>query len=57
MEGPALKGLSAKFMLKFFHSRPDAKELFATLAARKGLPPAVVEKDYWVMLITLTPVA
>ena len=49
MEGPGLKGLSAKSMLKFFHSRPDAKELFETLAAQKGLPPAVVEKDYWVM--------
>ena len=49
MAGPELKGLSAKFMLKFFHSRPDAKELFETLAAQKGLPPAVVEKDYWVM--------
>jgi predicted nucleotidyltransferase component of viral defense system len=36
-------------MLKFFHSRPDARELFETLAAHKNLPPAVVEKDYWVM--------
>ena len=36
-------------MHNFFHGRPDAKELFATLAAQKGLPPAVVEKDYWVM--------
>jgi hypothetical protein len=36
-------------MLKFFHDRPDAKELFETLASQKGLPPAVVEKDYWVM--------
>lgn len=35
--------------LEFFHVRSDAKELFATLAAQKGLPPAVVEKDYWVM--------
>ncbi len=49
MEGLGVKGLSAKFMLKFFHSRPDAKELLETLAAQKGLPPAVVEKDYWVM--------
>lgn len=36
-------------MLKFFHTRPDARELFETLAAQKNLPPAVVEKDYWVM--------
>lgn len=36
-------------MRKFFHDRPDAKELFETLAAQKGLPAAVVEKDYWVM--------
>ena len=35
--------------LEFFHARPDAGELFETLAAHKGLPPAVVEKDYWVM--------
>lgn len=36
-------------MRKFFHARPDARKLFETLAAIKGLPPAVVEKDYWVM--------
>ena len=36
-------------MRKLFHDRPDARELFETLAAQKGLPPAVVEKDYWVM--------
>lgn len=36
-------------MPEFFHLRPDAKELFETLAAQKGLPPAVIEKDYWVM--------
>ena len=36
-------------MRNFFHHRPDARELFETLAAQKGLPPAVVEKDYWVM--------
>ncbi|HBW21893.1 MAG TPA: hypothetical protein DEF68_00770 [Elusimicrobia bacterium] len=49
METPALKKLSARSMLDFFHARPDAKELFETLAAQKGLPPAVVEKDYWIM--------
>ena len=31
------------------HERVDVKDLFATLAAEKGLPPVVVEKDYWVM--------
>jgi hypothetical protein len=36
-------------MLKFFHERGDARELFETLAAEKKLPPEVVEKDYWVM--------
>jgi len=36
-------------MPDFFHDRSDARELFDTLAADKGLPPAVVEKDYWVM--------
>jgi hypothetical protein len=35
--------------LDFFHGRSDAKELFETLAAQKGLPPVVIEKDYWVM--------
>lgn len=35
--------------LEFFHSKADARELFETLAAQKGLPPVVVEKDYWVM--------
>ena len=49
MDARALKIFSAIFMHKFFHDRPDAKELFETLAAQKGLPPAVVEKDYWVM--------
>ena len=34
---------------KFFHELPEAGELFETLAAEMGLPPAVVEKDYWVM--------
>lgn len=36
-------------MPEFFHERKDAKALFETLAAEKGYPPAVVEKDYWVM--------
>jgi len=35
-------------MPEFFHDRPDARELFATLASQKNLPPVVVEKDYWV---------
>jgi hypothetical protein len=34
---------------RFFHELPEAGELFETLAAEMGLPPAVVEKDYWVM--------
>ncbi len=34
---------------RFFHELPDAGVLFATLATERGLPPAVVEKDYWVM--------
>jgi len=49
MDAPVLRTFSAIFMRKFFHDRPDAKELFETLAAQKALPPAVVEKDYWVM--------
>jgi len=49
MDAPALKISSAIFMHKFFHDRSDAKQLFETLAAQKGLPTAVVEKDYWVM--------
>lgn len=36
-------------MPEFFHERKDAKALFQTLAAEKGYPAAVVEKDYWVM--------
>ncbi len=36
-------------MPEFFHERSDAGELFNTLAAEKGLPAVVVEKDYWVM--------
>ncbi len=36
-------------MPEFFHERSDARELFDTLAAGKGLPAVVVEKDYWVM--------
>ncbi|MBI5247779.1 MAG: nucleotidyl transferase AbiEii/AbiGii toxin family protein [Elusimicrobia bacterium] len=36
-------------MPEFFHDRKDAKALFETLAAEKGYPAAVVEKDYWVM--------
>jgi len=36
-------------MPEFFHERKDAKVLFETLAAEKGYPAAVVEKDYWVM--------
>lgn len=36
-------------MPEFFHDRKDAKTLFETLAAEKGYPAAVVEKDYWVM--------
>ena len=36
-------------MPDFLHARRDVKELLATLAAEKGYPPAVVEKDYWVM--------
>lgn len=36
-------------MAEFFHERKDAKALFQTLAAEKGYPAAVVEKDYWVM--------
>lgn len=34
---------------KFFHELLEAGELFETLAAEMGLPPAIVEKDYWVM--------
>jgi hypothetical protein len=33
----------------FVHELPDAKALFETLGAEKGLLPIVVEKDYWVM--------
>lgn len=36
-------------MPEYFHDRSDARELFDTLAGEKGLPAAVVEKDYWVM--------
>lgn len=40
---------STKPSPKFFHDRPDAKTLLATLAAERGYEAAVVEKDYWVM--------
>jgi hypothetical protein len=36
-------------MTMFVHELPDAKELFETLGAERGLLPIVVEKDYWVM--------
>ncbi len=36
-------------MPKFLHEFPTVKDLFATLAAEKRLPAAIVEKDYWVM--------
>lgn len=36
-------------MPNFFHDLSQARELFETLAAQKGLDPFIVEKDYWVM--------
>lgn len=36
-------------MPDFLHSLSDAKALFEVIADEKGLLPAVVEKDYWIM--------
>ena len=36
-------------MFKFLHEMTDARDLLRTVADERGLPPAVVEKDYWVM--------
>jgi len=33
----------------FFHARSDAGSLIDALASERGLRPALVEKDYWVM--------
>ncbi len=49
MEHQAHAELSMKPMPDFFHDRSDAKKLIETLAAEKGLPPALIEKDYWIM--------
>ena len=34
-------------MPEYLHALNDAKTLFELLAEEKGLPAAVVEKDYW----------
>lgn len=36
-------------MPDFLHDLKDADALFKLLGEEKGLLPAVVEKDYWVM--------
>lgn len=36
-------------MSDFLHALGDVKALFELIAAEKGLRPAVVEKDYWIM--------
>jgi len=36
-------------MPEFLHALSDVKTLFELIAAEKGLRPAVVEKDYWIM--------
>jgi hypothetical protein len=36
-------------MSDFLHALSDVKTLFELIASEKGLRPAVVEKDYWIM--------
>jgi len=36
-------------MPDFIHDLPAARQLFEIIAAEKGIPASVVEKDYWVM--------
>jgi hypothetical protein len=36
-------------MPEFLHARTDAKAIFETVAADRGLSEAMVEKDYWIM--------
>lgn len=36
-------------MPEFLHALSDVKTLFELIASEKGLRPAVVEKDYWIM--------
>jgi len=33
----------------FLHEYPKFKDLIETIAFEQKLPPAIVEKDYWVM--------
>jgi hypothetical protein len=36
-------------MTDFLHDRPDFKDLLSLVSSERGITPALVEKDYWIM--------